>query len=151
MDSFIIPGASGAGSIEFFERTPADARRPIERFKVRVADLELSAVGRVYAGDADWHPASLFARMAANPTGWPDELVWESQEGEMGLRCSMNRNGHVFLRVSLRSGPTRRDWSVEATVTAEAGQLGDLARRAADFFGNEGERAKYQVEGKIAR
>src|SRR4051812_45017162 len=102
MESFLLRSASGAGSLEFFERTPVDPVLPIERFKVRLVDDDLSAVGRVYAGDPDAHPAPLFARMAARWRGWPGELAWESPGGELGLRCAQDRTGHVFIRVELR-------------------------------------------------
>jgi hypothetical protein len=138
MDSFLIRSVAGEGALEFFERTPADPRLPIERFKVRLADHDLSAVGRVYAGHADTHPASLFARMAAHWRGWQGEFAWESLEGELGLHCAQDRTGHVSIRVALRSGATEGDWTVRATVMAEAGQLEDLARRAALFFGRSG-------------
>src|SRR4051794_8740100 len=104
MESFLIRSASGGGSLEFFERTPTDPSLPIERFKVQLTDHDLSAVGRVYAGDPDMHPAPLFARMAANWRGWPGELTWASPEGELSLRCAQDRTGHVFVRVELRSG-----------------------------------------------
>lgn len=138
MATFTIQSASGAGSLEFFERTPEDARRPIERFKVRLVDEDLSAVGRVYAGYAQTHPASLFAQMAESWTGWQGEMVWESAEDELRLRCAGDRAGHVTIRVALRSGPTEGDWEVGATIMAEAGQLPELARRAAEFFGEPG-------------
>jgi hypothetical protein len=136
MDSFLIRSASGTSALEFFERTPTDARQAIERFKVRLTDVDLSVVGRVYTETG--HPAAMFARMAANWRGWPDEFTWDSSEGELGLRCAQDRTGHVSIRVELRSGPTERDWVVVATVMAEAGQLEELARRAASFFGPAG-------------
>jgi len=138
MNSFLIPSASRAGSLEFFERTPSDPRLPIERFKVRLIDPELSAVGRVYVGQGDLHPAPLFAQMSANWSGWQGEFRWESPEGELGLRCVQDRTGHVSIGVELRSGPTQGDWAVRATVMAEAGQLDELARRAELFFGQSG-------------
>jgi hypothetical protein len=43
--------------------------------------------------------------------------------------------GHISIQVNLRSGHMPADWTVRATVMAEAGQLEDIARRAALFFG----------------
>src|SRR5437867_3015403 len=103
MDTFPIRSASGAGSLEFFERTPADTTLPIERFEVRLTDLDLSAVGRVYAGYTKSHPAALFAQMAASWRGWQGEFAWDSLEGELELRCAQDRTGHVSIRVALRS------------------------------------------------
>src|SRR4051794_36749209 len=121
MDSFLIRDVLGAASLEFFERTPTNPRLPIERFKVRLTGQDLSALGRVYAGDGGPHPAALFARMAASWRGWPDEDTWEDSEGEMTLRCSQDRAGHVSIRVELRSGRAEGDWEVRATIRTEAG------------------------------
>jgi len=138
MNSFLIQSASRAGSLEFFERTPPDPRMPIERFKVRLIDPDLSAAGRVYVGHGDLHPAPLFAQMSANWKGWQGEYMWESLNGELSLRCVQDRTGHVSIGVELRSGPTESDWAVRSTVMAEAGQLEELARQAVLFFGRSG-------------
>jgi hypothetical protein len=140
MESLLIRSASGEGALEFFERTPDDPSRPIERFKVRLTDRELTAVGGVYfcGGEFESHPAPLFARMSARWRGGPDEFVWQALEGELTLRCTQDRVGHVMIRVELRSGPTEGDWAVQATVMAEAGQLQELARQADQFFGRAG-------------
>jgi hypothetical protein len=138
MNSFLIRSAAGDGSLEFFERTPVDPGRPLERFKVRVTGLDLDAVTRVYVATGGGHPAAMFALMAAHWKGWQGHLAWESLEGELGLRCSQDRTGHVFIRAALRSGPTTEDWNVDATVMAEAGQLEEIASEAALFFGHAG-------------
>ena len=135
MDTFAIRDANGAGALEFFERTPSDSHAPIERFKVRLTGPDLSAVTRVYADDEDRHPAPLFAKMSAHWRGWEGAFDWESPEGELSLRCEQDRAGHVSLRVGLRSGPGEADWALETTVMAEAGQLEEIARQAALFFG----------------
>jgi hypothetical protein len=104
-------------------------------FCVRVSDRNLSAEACVYAGCINSHPAPLFADMARSWSGWPGELVWESLEGELALRCSHDRLGHISIRIELRSGDMPDDWLVVATVMAEAGQLEDIALRATVFFG----------------
>jgi hypothetical protein len=138
MNSFVIQGARAASSLEFFERTPVDPHRPIERFKVRLTDQDLSAVGRIYMGSTDAPPAEVFARMAATWQGWQDPFTWVSQDGELTLSCTQDRNGHVCIRAEVRSGPGDADWTVATMVQAEAGQLEELARRAALFFGRSG-------------
>jgi hypothetical protein len=135
VSTFHIPSAAGAGSLEFFERTPADTRRPVERFKVRLTDQELSAIGRVYASGSERSPAPLFARMAVNWNGWQGEVSWAALAGELSLRCTQDRAGHVTIRVELRSGPGENDWSVRSTIMTEAGQLDEIARQAELFFG----------------
>lgn len=137
MDEFLIPSAAGGGGLLFYDRSPPDPAQPIGGFCVRVTDHNLSAIGQVYAGYAPSHPAGLFADMAAQWSGWPDALTWDSLEGELSLSCTHDRLGHVAIRVELRSGHMDDDWRVKATVLAEAGQLEAIARRAAAFFGRE--------------
>jgi hypothetical protein len=138
MKSFVVQNTAGTGALEFFERTPLDMRLPIERFKVRLTGLDLSAVARVYTGADGGHPAVMFAQMAAHWRGWQGEFAWESLDGELALRCVQDRTGHVAIGVVLRSGPSKADWMVEATVVAEAGQLEEIALEAARFFGQPG-------------
>lgn len=135
MDEFLIPSATGDGGLLFFGRSPADPSKSIDHFWVRVTDHNLSAAAQVDAGYAPSHPAPLFANMARQWAGWSGELVWESLEGELTIRCSRDRVGHIFIRVELRSGPMPDDWCIVVTVLAEAGQLESCARRAELFFG----------------
>lgn len=134
MESFFIKNALGVGSLEFFDRSPADPDLPIETFWVRITDRNFSAAAMVYSGYFE-HPAPLFVEMAEHWRGWPGELQWSSFEGEMGLACTADRTGHVSIRITLRSGWMESDWSVKAAVMAEAGQLEEMSRRAASFFG----------------
>ena len=107
MDEFLIPSAAGSGELLFYDRSPVDPVQPIERFWVRVTDLNLSAVGQVYAGYAPSHPAPLFADMARRWSGWPGELVWMSLDRELSLRCSHDRLGHISIPVG-RAAPGDR-------------------------------------------
>jgi hypothetical protein len=132
---FLIPSADRSAGLLFYDRSPVDPTTPIESFRVRVTDHNLSAASQVYAGYAPSHPASLFAHMAQHWSGWPGELVWQSLEEELALTCSHDRRGHICIRIELRSGPMPDDWRVVATIFAEAGQLEAIARRAASFFG----------------
>ena len=136
MSSLLIRSPFGMGSIEFYERTPSDTRLPIERFKVRLLDHELSAIGRVYLTEDETNPADLFAQMAASWKGWQGSFLWSSDE--LALDCTQDRSGHVTIRVELRSGHSDRDWTVQATIATEAGQLEDLAHEAALFFESTG-------------
>ncbi len=108
---------------------------PIEGFWVRVTDQNLVAAVPVYAGYAPAHPVPLFTEMAQKWSAWSGELVWQSLEGELTIRSSRDRVGHVFIRVELRSGQMPEDWRVSANVLAEIGQLESIARRAKSFFG----------------
>jgi hypothetical protein len=73
--------------------------------------------------------------MAVNWNGWQGEVTWASLGGELNLRCSQGRAGHVTIRVDLRSGPGENDWAVHSTIMTEAGQLDEIARQAERFFG----------------
>jgi hypothetical protein len=135
LDEFLIPCASGGGGLLFYARYPGDPAESLEWFLVRVTDEDLSAAAHVYAGYAPRNPADLFADMTQQWTGWPGELVWDSLEGELALRCRHDGLGHIAIRVELCSGPMPDDWRVAATVMTEAGQLDTIARRATVFFG----------------
>jgi hypothetical protein len=135
LDECLITSAAGTGGLLFYDRSAPDRAEPIDNYWVRITDHNLSAVAQVYAGYVFSHPARLLAEMARQWSGWPGELVWESLEREFILRCSHDRRGHIAMRVDLRSGPMPDDWRVETTVMVEAGQLEDIARRTALFFG----------------
>ncbi len=138
MDSFQIESASGEGLLEFFERTPRDPSKPLERFKVKVIEQDLYAVVRVYASLEsvdEPSPTTLFALMASQWRGWQGEMAWGSLEEELSLRCSFHKSGQVPIQVRIRSGSSKGDWSVEALIQTEAGQLETIARQASDFFG----------------
>jgi hypothetical protein len=137
MEEFLIPSAAGSGGLLFFQRLPDDRTQSIDSFWVRVTALNVSAACSVYAACGPSHPAILLAEMARQWSGWRGELIWQSLEGELVLRCAHDRLGHVSIRVELRSGffANPDDWQVSATVMTEAGQLEELARRAAIFFG----------------
>lgn len=135
MSNFVVRDALTLGALEFFERTPPEPDRPLERFKVRLELPDLSAVQRVYAFAESTSPASLFSAMAASWRGWQGSMKWESLEGELRLRATIDRAGHVFLRVELRNGPEDGGWTVAGTVRTEAGRLETLKGGAEEFFG----------------
>ena len=135
MDEFLISSTNGSGGLLFYDRTPYESDRPILHYMVRITAHNLSATAMVWGGSGSTDPAILFDEMARNWSGWPDELSWRSLERELVLRCGHDRKGHVSIDVQLRSGHYEHDWEVNATVTAEAGQLEDIALRARGFFG----------------
>ena len=107
---------------------------------ITVSGSDLSAAARVDASSFSGAPR-LFRNMAERWRGWDGELSWGSPAGDLKLRCTQDRAGHVFIVVELRSGWRREAaWSIQATIMAEAGQLEDLARRAEAFFGGLGSR-----------
>lgn len=140
MDEFLIPTAEGSGGLLFYDRTPLDSSEAIESCWVRITvDHHLSAASPVWAGYTAGHPLQLFEEMASKWAGWPGELIWESTEGELNLKCTHDKRGHISIRAELRSGQMPANWMVSATITVEAGQLEGIAKRAALFFGCEWE------------
>lgn len=137
MDEFLIQSADGEAQFLFFDRIPFERGRPIDTFSVRITDLNLSATAGVYAGYANSHPAPLFAEMARQWRGWPDELTWQSLEHELALHCTHDKLGHIRIGIQLgnRTRGWEFQWEVRAAVIAEAGQLDRLAWQAAEFFG----------------
>jgi hypothetical protein len=135
LDEFLLPSADCEGGLLFYQRMPPDLDEPIDHFWVRIASQNLSATTQVYAGDEPFHPATLFTDMARQWAGWSGELVWQSLCGELKMRCTRDRRGHIVIGVELRSEQSSSDWRVMASVLTEAGQLETHARRAVSFFG----------------
>lgn len=135
MESFRIESVCGGCSIEFFGRVPEDESAPIDGYWVRLTGPGLSVALAVETGYGRTHPVPMLAEMAERWRGWPDRIEWSSLYGELILRGSQNRVGHVSIAVELRSGWGDRDWALQSTIETEAGQLERIARDAARFFG----------------
>lgn len=136
MSSFRIDNADGPGSLEFFDRNPEDASQPMHSCWVRLTGPDLSATRRLDTIEAcPVSPANLFTRMAERWRGWRGEMSWSLVEGDLNLKCTQDRAGHVNIRVELRRGWNERDWVVTNQLTAESGQLDEIARDARAFFG----------------
>jgi len=138
-ESFLIKSVSGGGSLEFLGPGVIGGEYGAFGYRVRLTDANLSAAAEVYYDLGD--PTGLIRDMAERWRGWDGELVWGSLEGELTLRCTQDRAGHVSIGVELTSVPYTCGWSIRATIMAEAGQLEDIARRAEAFFGGLGSRA----------
>ena len=138
MGSFLIKSVSGGGSLEFHDCRVSDDEYRFFDYGVKLVNANLSAMIEVRHDLGD--PAAVFRQVAERWKGWEGELVWGSLEGELTLRFAQDRAGHVTIGVGLRSRPHECDWSIQATIIAEAGQLEDLARRAKAFFGGLGSR-----------
>lgn len=136
MESLTIKSVSGDGRIEFFDRVPFDSGLPLEKFWIRITDLNFSAAAEIDGKYTNFHPLKLFTDMAERWRGWAGEQQWLSIENNLHLRCTQDPTGNVSIRIALNSGPMGWDWSASATVVSEAGQLDAIARRAVAFFGN---------------
>ena len=138
MDEFAIKSSVDDSLIEFSNRLPDERALPIELFSVRVSRSDLFAAAGVWASYTGSNPAKWFLELAENWRGWQGERQWESIEHELRLVATNDRRGHVAIRIRLRSGFWNDDWSVEATVQVDAGQLDGFARHAIKFFGEDG-------------
>jgi len=89
--------------------------------------------------EGHFHESSSFARlfqeMARDWRGWDDVRKWATLEGEVELGFSIDRLGHVTVRIRMLLDAVRA-WRVEATVMLESGYLDELARQAATFAGS---------------
>ena len=137
MDEFVIKSSVDDCTIAFVEREPEDPTLPIERFRVKVTRNDLSATAPVWGGYTLSSPAPWFHELARNWQDWQGELVWNSLERELALVATRDRLGHINIRIELRSGLMAHEWSLQAFVVVDAGQLDVLARQAERFFGRE--------------
>lgn len=79
--------------------------------------------------------SGFFADLAEHWRGWTGAKTHESLEGHLRVSCTMDRVGHVELRVYLRGDMGSSDWRAENTIYLEAGQLEAIAGAAAEYFG----------------
>jgi Family of unknown function (DUF6228) len=79
-------------------------------------------------------PTQLFEELASNWKGWEGVKTWLAIEGELELRATCDRIGHVTVAVSISPHVHAGQWSALAGVTIEAGQLERLATEARLFF-----------------
>jgi hypothetical protein len=105
-------------------------------FHARLVVPHLVAETRVHLTDPaiesslpDW-----FADLSAPWRGWAGERVWATYEGGLRLSCTHDGLGHIQTHVRLREASLQA-WSVEADIPLDAGQLDEVARAAAAFFG----------------
>jgi hypothetical protein len=104
-------------------------------FSVRVISHVLNAATSVYDIKPDqW--AAFFNDLAAHWRGWHGVKDHESLEGHLRVEAeAADSLGHIRLRMCLRGVDVLDRWMAEISLTVEAGQLDDLARRAEAFFG----------------
>ena len=78
--------------------------------------------------------AAFFEELASEWKGWTGEKEWSSVEGDFSLSCTSDGLGHVAMRVTLKSGLYEDDWSVQAVIHVDGGQLAELAVKAKAFL-----------------
>lgn len=79
--------------------------------------------------------SQLFADVAQNWRGWQGSKEETSLEGHLGLSFTADRLGHITMRVHLTDRDGESDWMAAQSIHIEAGQLDELASRAAAYFG----------------
>lgn len=70
-----------------------------------------------------------FADLARDWRGWTDVRTWSSLEGELEIRATSDRSGHIYLEVALHDGAPAR-WAATVNLVVEAGQLTTIASDA---------------------
>jgi Family of unknown function (DUF6228) len=106
----------------------------LESYAVELEAFDFHASIRVENPSFGQPPAQLFNELAANWNGWEGTKVWRAIEGELELKATSDRLGHVTLAVAVSPYPSAGQWSAQAEVTVEAGQLERLASDARLFF-----------------
>jgi len=132
MSQFEIRSTDGAilrfGDIR---RLPEDNGHRMGDLTVTLVSKPISAVCRVaYAELAGW--SRFFADLAEDWRGWEGQKRWK--EFELELSGTADGKGDVALRVVLQDREGRV-WRAETLMRVEAGQLEDMAKAAADYFG----------------
>ena len=79
---------------------------------------------------ADW-----FEKLGANKSPWPNELSWESLEGEFKISVNCTSLGHVHFVFSFRDLLGAYEESrIETGLETELGQLSNISNGARKFF-----------------
>jgi len=77
----------------------------------------------------------LFQELGGSERPWQGKRFWSSLEGEFTLSATCSSLGAVCFTVSLRSlTGTSEEWSVEAGLETEFGQLTQIAKNSKAFF-----------------
>ncbi len=80
-----------------------------------------------------------FESLATDWRGWAGERVWEDDQGNIRLVATHDGIGYAFLEVSLYRLPgSHRDeeWSINAIIAMDAGQLGPAAAKLRALIAN---------------
>ena len=109
----------------------------LESFVVRIVEPGLTAEAPVGNSPYIQGPEILFREMAESWRGWSGEKSWNALEGELALTATADSQGHITVRVQVRSGSCFDGWSLTSFAFLEAGQLEFFQKRASRFFGRE--------------
>ena len=82
---------------------------------------------------ADW-----FEKLGSYNVPWPDELSWESLEGEFKISVECSSLGHVNFIISLKELPgTHEESRIHVGIQTELGQIKRISNGARKFFERE--------------
>lgn len=131
---FSLKSADSSVRIEFVGSVPDG----LNDWDGSTLDITLSG-GAVHASvsayDVRFHQwAEFFATLASDWHSLSGELEHESLEGHLRLTATVDRLGHVTLRVRLCGGSSPTDWMAQDVIALEIGQLESIAARARSFF-----------------
>jgi hypothetical protein len=127
MDTSVLIKSSHDGtSFEFSDYTGG-------YFQATVHGPHFQGRGRVYAYKPS-HLAAFFRDLATHWQGWSGQKKWVSLEEELSFAATSDSTGHTCLVVRLRSGSYPFDWSLNAVLLIEAGQLELIAKKMEELF-----------------
>jgi Family of unknown function (DUF6228) len=106
----------------------------LESYAIELEALDFHASIRIENPGFSQPPTQLFDELATSWAGWEGVKTWLAMEGELELKATCDRIGHVTLAVSIVPYAQSGQWSAQAGVTIEAGQLERLATEARLFF-----------------
>jgi hypothetical protein len=106
-------------------------------FNVRLEGCSATAEIRVWGYTDCELLLDMFDAMEAAPQGWESPFEWSSIEGELTLKATSDKLGHVLINVKLydRQNGGGEAWSLSAGIETALGELPGLAAEAKKFFG----------------
>jgi len=134
IDEVTIKSSRSAGELKLSEPKPPGSRHLVEYLRVNLKDREIAASSsQVYIYEP-YALAFFFDDLAAQWKGWEGEKLWHSVEEDFALSCTSDGLGHVAMKVTLKSGPYKDDWCVQAIIHVDAGKLEELASKVKEFL-----------------
>jgi len=104
-------------------------------FVVELRGFGVRAIRDVYAYTDALGLSVLLNRLAEYSRPWSSAEGWESLEGEFSLAATCSSLGEVRFTVSIRDlFGSPEEWTVQASLVTEMGQLPSIAANAKSFF-----------------
>ncbi|HSE22382.1 MAG TPA: DUF6228 family protein [Pyrinomonadaceae bacterium] len=129
-----IKSSGSAGKLRLSEARPSGRVHPVEYINVSLQDRDIAAPSpRIYLFEP-YDLVAFFEELASAWKGWIGKKEWSSVQGDFSLSCTSDNLGHVAMRVNLKSGLYEDDWSVQAIIHIDSGQLAELAVKVRAFF-----------------